>query len=202
MRDLLAYFSTHLRSDDQIFPRRELQRLQRVAVHQHVLGAGVFEYGQAFARALIQADVFFSPDRNLIVCEQDVTPFAEAVDSLLDCTHEWCVQAYLLYPESTGLEYPVYAHRNGKGQEWILSGEQFARYGSLGLAKFGPSAQLMLRFELDRLRRSPWTSLAETVSEILQASYLQVHVHWPEVPHMHGMAEWNRKADAKGVRCP
>ena len=115
----------------------------------------------------------------VIVVEHDILP-GNVVEELLECPHPFCVPLYKLYPVTTCLASPVWAHRRDleDGQlEFIPEWQEWVPAVGLGMAKIGTARQAYSPPPLVN-----WTYLDTALSKHLG---VQWHVHKTEVAHLH-----------------
>ena len=115
----------------------------------------------------------------LLLLEGDKTPTPAMARALARCPYPLCVQAYRIYPCTTGLPAPVIAAFSPEGGlRWIREGEEWASGSGLGFFKIGG--------DLVRSRVIAPTRWGHDFDRrILQQLGFRVHVHWPEMPHHH-----------------
>jgi hypothetical protein len=111
----------------------------------------------------------------VVVVEHDILP-GNVVAELLACLHPFCVPLYKLYPPTTCLPGPVWAHRTEDGN-WIDGTEEWAPTVGLGMAKLGTARHAYTAPPLVN-----WSFLDTALSKHLG---VQWHVHRSEVAHLH-----------------
>lgn len=111
----------------------------------------------------------------VVVIEHDILP-GHVLSELLDCPEPFCAPMYQLYPVTTGLAKPVWAHRDG--DDWIPEWQPHASMVGLGMAKLSwrgrqscPPPPLV-----------NWSYLDTALSKHLA---VQWHIHKTEVAHLH-----------------
>ena len=131
----------------------------------------------------------------VINIEHDMERSDELVAGLLECPHPLCAYAYTVYPTALG-RYIYCATRDritdaefdaGLRPGWIIEGEEWADWSSIGFCKIAPSAQLQ---PLDKMF---WQWFEHTINRSAtrttqvghQAVRNRWHIHWPEVTHYH-----------------
>lgn len=119
------------------------------------------------------------PD-DIVIVEHDIAATPDHVNELLSCRQPLCAFAYTLYPITTGLKEPVYAHRYWTLNGWIDEGWECAHYAGLGLTKISSRIRRNVHFAED----GTWRDLDYRVSAAL-TKYGLFHIHWPEVEHDH-----------------
>jgi hypothetical protein len=121
---------------------------------------------------------------SLIIAEHDIDFQMHHIQELIDCKKDICAWAYLVYPKTTNLNYPVYAHRTFKNNifRWIDQNEEFADFYGLGLTKFNFDSQLIIG---DLKAGVPFYYLDHHLSSLSHAKNLEAHIHWPEIGHDH-----------------
>lgn len=137
---------------------------------------GPYDYAEAVA-------YHWNDVGSLINCEQDMGPFPETIQDLVDCPHDVCTVPYWLSPASTQLDKPIISvspysdslHPLTRGIEW-------AARSAIGLVKFSEEMR----------RRYPPPDRVEygnVEHEFHIRSGNRWHVHWPAIPHYHGFKE-------------
>ena len=132
---------------------------------------------------------------DLISMEHDIIATVDNIVELNRCPYPLCAFAYKVYPASTGLDYPMYAHRTYEGipigPRWtpsrpIVEGELFSDHAALGLTKLGYLARLQLQHRNPQLWiPTTWHELDTTISNAVRRLGYRWHIHWPEVEHDH-----------------
>lgn len=158
---------------------RELEGAPFAVRHVPTPAGEPFAYGEALADAWHGGDP-------LVLLEGDKVPSLATIQRLASCPGQACAQAYRIYPRTTRLPAPVYAHRTAPmGLDgplaWIGQDDGWADLVGFGLVKFGP-VLLQLRPAWDS---GPWVGLDTRVSRWTYRLGVRWHIHWPEIPHNH-----------------
>lgn len=134
---------------------------------------------QAYERAL--RALWGAPD-DLVLLEGDKLPTLAMLLAFETCPEDLCAQAYRIYPRTTRLAEPVWAHRRGPAGAWIADGEAWADWVGFGL----------LRIRAEAMYRNPpawepgiWNGLDARVSRYLHARGESWCIHWAACPHHH-----------------
>ena len=193
---LARFFTPDVRPSDQQKALDGMATLMGDSRYHRVVSATGFlatkgGYGYRDALCNVWGVDLGHQNQDLVILEQDLVPSCEQLEAFEACPYEVCVQAYRIYPCSTRLPNPVYAHRvKDSSREppfrWIEDGEEWADRWGLGLARI--SENVCRDFPLDRFYGdSRWhhTNCDTLLSQYLNEYGIRAHVHWPEVPHFH-----------------
>jgi len=112
---------------------------------------------------------------DLIICEQDMEPNESHIQGLLECTALACSQAYWMMPASTG---HFVADLSG-----MKYGEQWAKHAAIGLCRLTEK----VRAAMPPPPPLFWGDVENYINKVAQQGAQQWHIHWPCVPHHHGL---------------
>lgn len=118
---------------------------------------------------------------SLIVLEHDVQVNLNMYQNLIDCPHGLCAQRYMLYPVTTGLQYPVCAHRKIVGDHitWVEEDDEWADFVGFGFVKIDSRPCFL------DLPKGTWRNLDSRVSNITRVEGEKWHLHRPDAVHLH-----------------
>ena len=119
---------------------------------------------------------------DLLIWEHDIIPTLTMLEDLAACPWPVCAQAYKLYPATTVLPAPAYAHRR-TACEFINEGDEFCNLVGFGLTKI--SLDVQNKIDPNIFDVNTWRSLDTVFSLKMLSLGIRAHVHWPEVRHNH-----------------
>lgn len=149
-------------------------RLPRLHWHRQDNVKDIYSYSRLLAS-------YWGKD-DLIIWEHDIMANSAYIADLIECPHSNCAWAYTLYPVSTGLDVPVYAHKDGKSK-WIEKNTPTAIQVGIGLTKFSLLAQVLIGNHV--FKNQAWQTLDGALMRRSISRHIKYHIHWPEVRHLH-----------------
>lgn len=126
-------------------------------------------------------------ETDIVIVEHDMLVTTEQINDLLNCPYIACAHSYYIYPVTTGLKEPVFAHynRNDDGElVWLDEGEQWSQFAGFGCTKLGRMARREVSSWEQNLKTG-WRDLDSRVSRAFNEAGLRFHIHWPTIEHDH-----------------
>ena len=175
--DILYAYNPESRPDDQIETSNAVHSIQNHRIHYAIV-----KEDQAYENRIKDLWEMGEP---FIILEQDIVPTQKDIDDLENCECDFCASKYRLYPRSTGLKEPVYAHRIVEEAtysiinrtRWVRDQDEFCDLYGFGLTKITPQGKYPLT--IDR-----WRDIDSRLSKYTWKHGIKCHLHG-EVKHNH-----------------
>ena len=177
--------------------REEDQAPARKAFYETALHFGIAQFIEiptqgdyGYQRALCFAwEAARDSTNSLVIVEQDLVLNPRHIEAFDACGCSLCARAYTIFPKSTMLSKPVYAHRrytgNQGGLRWIKEPESAADLVGLGLVRIRYNA--LVKNDVWELLPGAvhHTNCDTALSMNLHARHYNWHIHWPKIEHLH-----------------
>lgn len=175
--DILYAYNPNIRPTDQMETKTALKKIQKHTIHYSIANDD-----KSFEKNI---QYMWEEGKPFIICEQDIVPEQEDLDSLANCQYDLCASKYRLYPISTGLAEEVFAHRiaveGSSGilykARWIEDEDQFCDLYGFGLTKITPHGKYPIPIE-------KWRDIDSRISKYTWKQGKKCHIH-KEVKHNH-----------------
>lgn len=146
--------------------------------------SGPYDYSDGLARV-------WSHPGDLLIVEHDLAPTIADVARIELCLHPRCAGAYWMSSVTTGRLRPSTSALNRlPSQDFVPPGTPWADLTGIGFARIKESAR----------RRAPvraeWGWVCEAVNNAVGGPW---HIHWPTIPHHHGLMEVKHVGNGNGI---
>ncbi len=149
---------------------KEIEQHYKV-VHIKMRESNSYDYALYFMLSL---------NEDFMIIEQDIVPTLQIIQEIEKCPELICVARYNLYPVSTLLQTPVYAHRIVIGDDkyrWVDDNDKYADLYGFGLVRFRKEVIPLLKEYFDKNGFKEWINLDTRISLWTYQHNLKAHLH-------------------------